>query len=181
MHCVRKISARSTADTQRLLAEAKTIESKISALEKSRPEDRTLALLGIASTSARKLEGKVHLKNVTTQMAWVVPTAQQSGPPSGQPGNKPASPAVGRQTPNDVFLEGNAEDAAAIAHFVELRGSGVFTSVELTATSETSVRPALGGNFALIASFEKRATNDKRDCSKTIAVPHVGNERDSAS
>ena len=143
-----------TADTTRLLAEAKTIESKISVLEKARPQDRTLTLLGIASTSAGKLEGKVHLKNVAMQMASMVAVAQQAPPAAGQPGSKPAPPVAGNQTPNDLILEGNAEDAAAIARFVEaLRETGIFARVELTATNESSGASGAARQFRVDCKF----------------------------
>jgi hypothetical protein len=130
-------------ETQRLSAEATTTESAIAALAKARPEDRTLALMGITSTSAKKLDGKVHLKNVTTQIASAL-AATPNSLPGGAPAKKPVSGPVVGQTLSDLSLEGNADDAASISRFIEaLRDTGVFIRVDLTATNEAS-----GGNGA---------------------------------
>src|SRR5436305_2562509 len=89
------------ADTERLAAEGKTIESAISSIQKAQPENRTLALLGIASTSAKKLSGKVHLKTMVTQMAPVATVQQAAAPVPGAAGKAPAAPGPTVQTPND--------------------------------------------------------------------------------
>lgn len=132
------------ADTGRLLEDAKTIESSIESLKQAQPEDRTLALLGIASRTAKKLDGKVHLKQLTTQRAPVNTPSQNSPQNPVQPGKKPAPAAAAIHAPNDFLLEGDADDATAIAVFIEaLRETGLFARVDLTATNE-----ATGGNTA---------------------------------
>lgn len=141
------------ADAERLASEGKAIEAEIAAIEKARPEDRTLALLGIAATSAKKLTGTVHLKNLTTQMAPAT-TASPGTPPPGGPGKKPMAAAAGVQASNDLVLEGTAEDAAAIAGFIEvLRETGVFTRVDLTATNEAAGATGAARQFRVDCKF----------------------------
>jgi hypothetical protein len=142
------------ADTERVVTEAKTIESAISAIQKAQPEDRTLALLGIASTSAKKLNGKVHLKNVATQIAPVVAAQQAAAPASGTPGKQPAATTSAAQSPNDFWLEGTADDAAVISNFIEiLREAGVFAKVDLTATNEASGATGAQRHFRIDCKF----------------------------
>ncbi|HEY2413100.1 MAG TPA: PilN domain-containing protein [Pirellulaceae bacterium] len=142
------------ADTERLLAEGKTIESAIASIQKAQPEDRTLTLLGIASTSAKKLNGKVHLKNIATQIAPVATVQQAAAPVPGAPGMKSAAPGSTVQTPNDFSLDGTAEDAAAISNFIEaLRETGVFAKVDLTATNEASGSTGAQRHFRIDCKF----------------------------
>lgn len=143
------------ADTKRFVVEGKTIEAAIADLKKARMEDRTLALLGIASTCAKKIgaeksSGKVHLRSLTTQMASLAAAPVLPGPP----GKKPASSGAILQAENDLVFEGNADDAAAIASFIEsLRETGVFTRVDLTATSEASGSNAAERQFRVDCKF----------------------------
>jgi hypothetical protein len=142
------------ADTERLAAEGKTIESAISSIQKAQPEDRTLALLGIASTSAKKLNDKVHLKNIVTLIAPVATVQQSAAPVLGAPGRAPAAPGSTVQTPNDFSLEGTAEDAAAISSFIEtLRDTGVFAKVDLTATNEAASSTGAQRHFRIDCKF----------------------------
>ncbi len=141
-------------DTERLVAEGKTIESAISAIQKSQPEDRTLTLLGIASTTAKKLSGKVHLKNVSTQIAPAATTQQTSAVAPGTTGKTPAATSSVTQAPNGFSLEGTAEDATAISSFIEvLRETGVFAKVDLTATNEASGTNASQRHFRIDCKF----------------------------
>ncbi len=142
------------ANTERMLAEAKTIASAIAELNKSRTDDRTLALLGIASASTQKLSGKVLLRSLTTQMA--TPAATPAAPPvsPGGPAKKSAPNAPETVPEHDLVLEGNADDAAAIASFIEfLRETGVFTRVDLTATSEAAGMSGAQRQFRVDCKF----------------------------
>jgi hypothetical protein len=142
------------AETERLAAEGKTIESAISSIQKAQPENRTLALLGIASTSAKKLNGKVHLKTIVTQIAPVATVPQAAAPVPGAAGKAPATPGPTVQTPNDFSLEGTAEDAAAISSFIEtLRETGVFAKVDLTATNEATSSTGAQRHFRIDCRF----------------------------
>jgi hypothetical protein len=61
---------------------------------------------------------------------------------------------TGEQAPNDFLLEGNADDAAAIAAFIEvLRETGVFTKVDLTATNESPGGNAAARHFRVECKF----------------------------
>jgi hypothetical protein len=141
-------------DTEHLVAEAKAIESAITSIQKTQPEDRTLTLLGIASTTAKKLNGKVHLKNVATQIAPVTTMQQASAAVPSAPANKPGSTSSTALTPNDFSLEGTAEDAAAISNFIEaLRETGVFAKIDLTATNEANSSTGAQRHFRIDCKF----------------------------
>jgi hypothetical protein len=142
------------ADTERLIAEGKSIESAITSILKSQPEERTLALLGIASTSAKKFSGKVHLKSVTTQIASVAAAPQPASSVSGLAVKKSDATGATGQTRNDFSLEGTAEDATAISSLIEaLRETGVFAKVDLTATNEASGSNGAQRHFRIDCKF----------------------------
>ena len=141
------------ADTQRISSELASLDAVISSLKKTRPDDRTLALLGIASTSAKKATGKVQLKQLMTQTAPTVKSA--SLPPTpGPPSRNVAESVAPRRAANDFVLEGVADSAAAIASFVDaLREAKVFTRVDLTATSETATSGGPTRQFRIDCKF----------------------------
>jgi hypothetical protein len=142
------------AKTARMLDEANNVEASIALLRESQPEDRTLALLGIAATSAKTLDGKVHLKCLTTQLAPVVGAKQGAPPARGAAGKTTAVVSAKEQSLSDFVLEGTAEDAAAIATFIEvLRGATVFTKVDLTATNEAGSATGAARQFRLDCKF----------------------------
>jgi hypothetical protein len=141
-------------ETAQLLTEAKTIETSIASLRQSQPEDRTLALLGIAATSAKTLDGKIHLKSLATQMAPVTMTKQAAAPIPGAAGNKTVAASSKERTPSDFVLEGTADDATAIATFIEaLRGTTVFAKVDLTATNEAASSSGAARHFRVDCKF----------------------------
>jgi hypothetical protein len=143
------------SDTERLVLQARQIESTIATLKNARPEDRTLALLAITSTSSKKLDGKVHLKQLTTQMAAATSAPQNAPPIPGPPGKRPTTATTGNESaPNDFLLEGSADDAAAISAFIEaIRETGVFTRVDLTATNEATGANAAARHFRVECKF----------------------------
>jgi hypothetical protein len=142
------------AKTAQTLEEAKTIEASIALLRESQPDDRTLSLLGIAAMSAKNLDGKVHLKSVTTQMAPVTAVKHPALPAAGVAGNKAVTTSPKERAPSDFTLEGTAADAAAIAAFIEtLRGTTVFTKVDLAAISETAGSTGAARQFRIDCKF----------------------------
>jgi hypothetical protein len=142
------------AKTAHVSEEARKIETSITLLRESQPEDRTLVLVGIAAASAKHLDDKVHLKSLTTQMAPVITVKQAAAPAVGAAGNKAAVASSKERTPGDFALEGTAEDAAAIAAFIEtLRATTVFAKVDLTATNEAAGSTGAARQFRVDCKF----------------------------
>lgn len=140
-------------ETDRTKRLCQALQSTISTLQAARPEDHTLALLGIASTSARKSAGKIQLKQLSVQISAAGGNVQPISPVA-VPGAKPAAPATSSAATSDLLLDGVAEDAAAIANFVEsLRGAGAFGRVDLTATSESATATGTMRQFRVVCQF----------------------------
>lgn len=139
---------------ERLTKETKSIEETVAAWKGARPEDRTLALLGIAATSSKQLNGKLHLKQLMTQItASSIPGSAPLPPAAGSASQAAPAPAPG-QSANDFVLEGIADDSAVIADFVAaLKETGVFSRVDLTASTEAATATQTTRQFRLDCKF----------------------------
>lgn len=128
------------------------LESERRILEQLQPDEHSLQLLGLLSTSARQTGGMVQVQRLN-YVAAAYPTSVSSN--TVRQGPKPANVVPTTEAPRATLsLQGLADDDNALAAFVTaLREQGIFQRVELKASSQLRTQGGSNRQYQLECRF----------------------------